>query len=359
VILSFQDALKKFGGIEIMGNPGQTPEEVTSFAGGNDNPLAAQTIQSLTTLTTALKPRGYIADAMLPPLMVPKAQGYVWQAGDEYFKLPAANTANGYTWAPGTDFAEDGRDWSRTSYKCIPYALQSPVDRYTADQDDDPIRRAEGNAMWARHQMISLREYLVASVLNNTTTFASVTLTGEDQWFDGTDEGTTSDPNDDIWTACQTILDAGGTPTHVAMSLEVAKRLLDHSTMQAKWADTNQPGTPQLQWVLDSIMPADLSEQGVRLTGHIGSARYETAGEGVTSSRNYIWGNDVVVVGNIPSPGIDVSTVGFNMVQQGWSGKVEQFYSNERSANIIRVWECMVPKVLSTSCGYVIENVIT
>lgn len=356
MIRSYEEALRAFGGIEIMGDA--LPEEPVHFAGGTDNPLAAQTIETLTNLTTALKPRGYIADKMLPPLSQTKMQGNVWQAGNEFFRLPESNTPIAYKWAPGNNFAEGGRDWSRTAYKMTPYALQTPIDRLTADQDDEAINRAAGNASWSRGQMISLREYLVAAALNNTSTFTSVTLTNEDQWFDGTDEGTTSDPEDDIWTGCQTILDAGGTPTDVGMSLETAKRLTSHSSFRAEWRDTNQAGTPTLQWVLDTILPPDLTEQGVRLMGHISSARYETAGEGVTSSREYIWGNDVVIVGTTPSPGMDISTVGFNLTLQGWSGRVEQYFSNERSANILRVWEVMQPKILQTEAGYVIENAI-
>lgn len=357
-----QDAMRQYGGIQRMGRPGEAPEDLVRFTaqsgGGNGNPLAAQTIETLTNLSLALKPRGFIADAMLPPMMVPKAQGYYWSAGTEWFKIPNSNTTTGYDWAPGNQFAEDGVDFSRASYALVPYALQVPTDRYTADQDDESIQRAQTNAMWARTQMLLLRESLVAAAVNNTSTFTSVTLSGENQWFDGTDEGTTSDPNDDIWTGCQNIIDAGGMPTDISMSLETAKRLVDHSQNVAEWRDTNQPGTPTVQWVMDKVMPPDLTEQGVRLRAHVGSAQYETAGEGVTSSRSYIWGNDVCIVANAP-PGNGVATVGFNLVQKGWSGKVEQFYSNERSANIFRIWEVMQAKIMNTSCGYVIENAIS
>ena len=89
---------------------------------------------------------------------------------------------------------------------------------------------------------------------------------------------------------------------------------------------------------------------------HVAQAMYDTAAEGLAPSMSNFWG-DIAFVGWKPSsPGLKTPSCGYMF--QSKAPRVRTWVDEERNAKAIEVEMKLVPKVVASLTGYLINNAV-
>lgn len=294
----------------------------------------------LTNLSVDYKNMEYIADAILPQVPVQNESDVYYVYGAD-FRLPEtlrANKAyaNMSTWEASTgsysleehsqkDVISD-RDYNNADSE-----LQ--IERYTMERLIDKI--------------LLRKEYETQKLLFTTTTFSNnTTLTTATSWKYNT---TTSAPIQNMLSATSYIVQNSGKKANKAiMSIAVRDALKENPNVYGR-----------IQYTQRAILTEELLASIFDLEQVlVGSAVYDTAKEGDTSSNSGIWGDDCLV-GYFKAVSLKDATAAVNLFQRSFGSpyRVKKWRDEAIEGNYIEVQSMYKPKAIATTCGYLFKSV--
>jgi len=145
-----------------------------------------------------------------------------------------------------------------------------------AEGNGNDLRRAK-TAMLMKHTAI-VRERVLAALVFNATTFSGYTAAVGTQW-----DAAGSDPTADAMIAQDsTLTNAGFKPNTAIIGYEVYKALRTNDRILELWSRTGNTGGI----IPDDALAAALDVQNLI----VGTASSNTAAEGLTESKSFIWG---------------------------------------------------------------------
>ena len=92
----------------------------------------------------------------------------------------------------------------------------------------------------------------------------------------------------------------------------------------------------------------------------VGKAIYDTAKEGQTASKSYVWGKHFLLAYVAPSPGRKRPSLGYTF----WAPtkgmlRIAEIYRDETiTSDVMRVHEERLEKIVHVNCGYLMVNAV-
>lgn len=286
----------------------------------------------------------YKAEDVMPSIMVGKDSGKIVNYDKSHLRREntavsnAGGTASLYQIGFGTDI----------TYSTKARAIEAIITKDDLEENDSPVN-AERDMMSALTEIMAVdREYRVATLLLNTSTFTSVTLSGTSQWSDTTN----STPFVNLQTAIVAVRDAFGyKPNIICLDWEVALKLVAHPDIR----ESQLVGTGPLK--REAVRSVLSDWFGLRFV--IGEAMYNTSLENATASLSKTWADDVFIGFIDPKPSRYSQTCAATF--QRSPGQIVRKYPYDRVPNAyyMQVWDFgKDEKILDANGGYVIENAI-
>jgi len=220
------------------------------------------------------EPDIFIADQLSPHVRVNKQADYYYIFGREHFDVISAVRR------PGTTPVEVEHTVSTDQFVCQEYSMREKVTQEEKENADNPLEPEADAARYVSERLRLSREYRIAAQLTDANNYQSgmkVTLTDDDQW----NEGTSSDPIDDIQTAIDAVAAQGKQANTMFMGYEVWSTLKHHPDLIARLTSS------KTRIVTTDLLKAIWEEIDQVL---IGSALYNSAAEGQDQTLGYVWG---------------------------------------------------------------------
>lgn len=286
----------------------------------------------------------YVNKTVMPSIPVIQDSGKIVAYDKSHLRRENTRVSNKGSTAPIFEigFLDD------VTYSTKAYAIEAIITQHDLTQHDNPVN-AERDMMAALTEIMEVdAEYRVATLLLNTSTFTSATLSGTSQWSDYTN----SDPLANITTGVVAVRDAFGMkPNVIAMDWEPALKLVAHPDIKESRLVGNGP-------LRRDAIKSVLSDW-FGLNFIIGEAMYNSALEGATATLVKTWGDDVFIGFINPKPGLYSQTCAATFDLK--PGRVVRKYPYDKIPNayFIQIWDFgKNEKVIDANGGYVIENVI-
>lgn len=286
----------------------------------------------------------YKANDAMPTLPVKKDSGKIVKYDKAHLRRENTAVSN----AGGTaSLYQIGFDTDIT-YSTKARAIEAIITSDDLTQNDSPVD-AERDIVKALTEVMAVdREYRVATLLLNTSTFTTATLSGTSQWSDTTN----STPFVNLQTAIVAVRDAFGYPPNIMiMDWEPALKLVAHPNIR----ESQLVGTGPLQRKKIESVLSDWF--GLKFV--VGMAMYNTALQNATASLSKTWADDVFIGYIDPNPGRYSQTCAATF--QLKPGQIVRKYPYDRIPNAyyVQIWDYgKDEKVLDANGGYIIENVI-
>ena len=240
-------------------------------------------------------------------------------------------------------------EWAPTkeTYSTEEHGLEQPIDDKERRDADSPLDLDRDDTEILTNLVLLSWEYEVATAITTAASYASghsETLSGTAQWSDFAG----SDPFTDIDDGIEVQHKATGQVSNTFWcGKEVWKILRRHPDLLARLEDDRiKVLTPELFTVLFDEIDQVL----------IGTAIRETAKEGATSSRAYIWGKDAGLAFVEPAPGLKKQTLAYQFVAEDI--KVVRYRSEEIKSDVIRVQRESGLKFVANQCGYIFKAAV-
>jgi hypothetical protein len=284
-------------------------------------------------------PRGYLADAILPPVPVVKESAIFWVYDKTNFDIPESKRA------PRSDYAKI--DWTVTqdTYLAEEYGLEGEIDDEERENASAPLDLDIDTTEIITDMILNNREKRVADLVMSTGTITqNVTLTGTNQW---SDYSGTSDPATNVKTARTTIFDATGyVPNKMLMGYKVFEALKLHPDIldRIKYSE---------RAVITPAILAALFEVDEIL---IGGVLRKTSKEGQAVALADVWGKDCLLFYSEPRPALRRASFGYQMRQKNL--RVFRYREDRRNTDVIRVTEKQDEKIVATALGYLIKAAV-
>jgi hypothetical protein len=299
----------------------------------------------LTNLSLGLTFEGmYVNKMVMPSIPVIQDSGKIVAYDKSHLRRNNTRVSNKGSVAP---MFEHGFDTDVT-YSTKAYAIEALITQHDLTQHDNPVS-AERDIMKALTELMEVdAEYRAATLLLNTSTFTSATLSGTSQWSDYTN----SDPLANITTAVVAVRDAlGRKPNIICLDWEPALKLVAHPDIK----ESQLVGSGPLQRAKIQSVLSDWF--GLKFV--VGEAMYNSALEGATATLAATWGDDVFIGYINPNPGLYSQTCAATFDLK--PGRVVRKYPYDKAPNayFVQIWDFgKDEKVIDSNGGYVIENVI-
>lgn len=289
----------------------------------------------------------YIAEKVFPSIPVKFQAGKHYVYGQERFRLERSGRGAGANSNEVKHTISSGNP-----YYCEDHALREFVpdeDRDNAVEGFDPYMDA--TELVTELLMID-REKELADLLTSTSVLTqNTTLSGTDQWSDYTN----SDPFDDIETGISTIHGALGIDaTHMIIGRQVWDKLKHHPDLLER-----------VKYSQKAVLTVELFASIIGVPAEnimIAGASYNSADEGQTDSRSYIWGKDVVIYYRPQTVAPKIMTLGLNYVWQGKTMQVERLRGSDeedRKGTYIRGGNWYYDQnVVAAAAGYLIKAAV-
>jgi hypothetical protein len=286
----------------------------------------------------------YVNKTVMPSIPVIQDSGKIIAYDKSHLRRENTRVSNKGSTAPVFEIGFD----TDVTYSTKPYAIEAMITQHDLTQHDNPVD-AKRDVTKALTELMEVdAEYRVATLLLNTGTFTTATLSGTSQWSDYTN----SDPLANITTGVVAVRDAFGMkPNVIAMDWEPSIKLVAHPDIK----ESRLVGSGPLQRAKVESVLSDWF--GLRFI--VGEAMYNSALEGATATLAKTWGDDVFIGYINPKPGLYSQTCAATFDLK--PGRVVREYPNDRIPNssFIQIWDFgKDEKVIDANGGYVIENVI-
>jgi hypothetical protein len=279
-----------------------------------------------------------IADQVFPRVKVLKeSDKYFTYTRD--FRIPRTYRAIGSE--------SNAIDWniSTDSYFCEEYALHDDVFDRIRKNADTPLNLDVDTTETITDALIRDREKRVADIAFSTGSITTNSaLTGSDQWSDYAG----SDPLGDLETAMLAVKQASGrVPNTVVLGEQVMSKLRNHPDLLER-----------IKYTQKGVVTADLLAS--LLPGNprvlVGDLMYDSSQEGDSESLGYIWGKKALVAYVEASPGLRKMSLGYQFYSQDRT--TSKWREDKIKADRIEVSEVSDEKLVSASCGYLLDTVV-
>lgn len=262
----------------------------------------------------ALDQEDLIADKAMPPCLVEKASDYYWVHDvDDLFEIPQQTVV-----APGANVPEISPRQSLTQFVTVPRAMATFLPTEVEGNGDAALILAQRYMQLPMTKLLIQREYRVATTLQTAASYAAdnkITLAIGARW----NGGGTSDPVKDLLQ----LIDAS-----------LAKVTGIYMSQRTYNAFVQNPGVQKYFTFKDSAKAKPDPKQAADLSAIlslppivVGSQKYKNP---TTGLREYIWGNDVVLLHHpkqLPAIGVPVAACTFRFsggLQSGLNGQLSK-----------------------------------
>jgi len=299
----------------------------------------------LTEISVAYTNADFIADQILPRV-------YVEKQSDKYWVFPGSFDVVDDRVRPGGIAREIEWELSTDNYFCEGHAMRGAVyDRQRLNVDeglDLDIATAE-NVM---AQILRNREYAAAQLVFNENTYDAAlrtTLSGTAQWSNYAN----SDPISDIQAGKKAVAQAIGIePNTLVLGYEVWVTLRKHTGLMTLYDSQRK-----------RLLTIDMMRELFEIPNIVvGKAMYNTAPQGKTVTRGFIWGKHAALLYVPDRPAQKTPAFGYTFVWNGVNGVngiVTYKYRNEdRHADIIENEFYYDHKIVVQKAGYFIEDAV-
>lgn len=299
----------------------------------------------LTNVAIGYKNERFIADMVMPPLMVAKQSGkhFVYDRGR--FRINDTERGSGSNSNEVTLSLTTGNP-----YFCEDHALR----QFVADEDVDNAITPTSPFVDATENVADMLrtgyEKTIADFVTNTSNLTSnTTLSGTDQWSDYNN----SDPFDDFETGMQTIhSNIGVNPNTLILGKQVWDKLKHHPDLLER-----------VKYSQRGVITTDLLANLIGIERVlIGGAFYTSSDEGQTEATSYIWGKDAVLAYVAPRIAPKMITLGFTYTWNGKTMKVERQRGSDeedRKGTYVRAGDWYYDdKLVAAEAGYLIKNAV-
>lgn len=299
----------------------------------------------LTNVALGYFPKKFICESILPEVKSAQYTGSLGSYGTAHLRIVNSKIAG-----KGKYRQVDGFATSTQTYSIKGHGLSDIV----TDEDYRNVLlpfKAESDKVMALQTMLYLeKEKALADVLGDTAELTqNVTLAGNDQFndylnSDPLDVG--SDARAAIYAGC------GEIPNTVIMSWLVWDKLRFHpAILNALGFKDNRPGGLQ-----EAELASALGVQKV----FIGSAMYESAQEGQTSSLASVWGKNLIFAVVPDSAQVGQVSLGYTMRLDGSSPRkvYKQSLFNPPNSTEVLVEDSYEQLIAQASAAYLVKNAI-
>jgi len=262
----------------------------------------------------ALDQEDLIADKAMPPCLVEKASDYYWVHDvDDLFEIPQQTVV-----APGANVPEISPRQSLTQFVTVPRAMATFLPTEVEGNGDAALILAQRYMQLPMTKLLIQREYRVATTLQTAASYAAdnkITLAIGARW----NGGGSSDPVKDLLQ----LIDAS-----------LAKVTGIYMSQRTYNAFVQNPGVQKYFTFKDSAKAKPDPKQAADLSAIlslppivVGSQKYKNP---TTGLREYIWGNDVVLLHHpkqLPAIGVPVAACTFRFsggLQSGLNGQLSR-----------------------------------
>jgi hypothetical protein len=242
--------------------------------------LKAQVDKLLSGVSQAYIPQNFICDQILPGISVKQKSGLLGTYGTNHLRVE--NTIAG---GRGAYRRVEVRSYSSTSYLVDTHGLEDIVTEDDYDNVEDPFDAESDTVMGLTTLQYIRKEKAIADTINSTSIITQyTTLSGTSQFSDYLN----SDPISIFSTGRVAVKDGCGMfPNTAIMSDLVFEKLRFHpQILDALGYKQARPGGLTLPELASAMMVDKIL---------VGSAMYESADEGQTSSLANIWGKHIVL----------------------------------------------------------------
>lgn len=292
---------------------------------------------ALTGISIAYKNANYIADRVFPvvPVQYLSNKFFIFTKAD-WFRDDAAIRA------PGTYAQEVDYGITTGTYTCLEYAVAKRVPDEVVMNADTPLRPLQEATAYVTDKLLLRTEIDVAADAFGTGW--STSATPGTLWSNDT-----ADPIGDVNTAVDTVVSGiGRAPNRGAIGRGLWRHVTKHPDMIDRIKGAAGPGQPA---VLTKAAIAALFELEEIL---VGDAVKDTAAEGATASRAYVWGNHMLVAYVSPTPAIMIPSAGYMFSFK--TRQVNRYRDDRAHTDIIEALASWDSNLTATDAGYLIKS---
>lgn len=299
----------------------------------------------LTGVSSAYVPKGFISEMVLPTIQSMQYTGLLGKYGTSHLRIE--NSVKG---GRGKYRQVETRVYSTTSYVIEGHGLEGFCSKEDYANVYEPFDAERDETLGLSTVLWLEKEKALADSLNSTSILTqNTTLSGTGQFNDYGN----SDPIGVFNTARSTILNATGMMPNLAiMDVQVWNTLRFHPQMLDalgyKWA---RPGGLQ-EDEMAKAMGVD--------TVLFGSARYESAKEGQSSSLSSVWGKSVIFAVAPDKPEVMQKSIGYLVRPVGSQPRkvYKQSNFNPPGSTAVLVEDEYDMLISDAACGYLVAAAI-
>lgn len=299
----------------------------------------------LTGVSSAYVPKGFICEQVLASIKSKQYSGLLGKYGTNHLRIE--NSVKG---GRGKYRQVETRVYSTSAYLIEGHGLEGFISKEDYANVEDPFDAERDEVMGISTSLWLEKEKALADTLNSTSVLTNnVTLSGTAQFNDFAN----SDILGQVTTATGTILNAVGVLPNLAIMdiyvwniIKFHPQLLD--ALGFKW---DRPGG-----LKEDEMARALGVDQVLF----GSARYESANEGQTSSLASVWGKSIIFAVAPPKAEILQKSIGYLVSPIG--GQPRKVYKetnfNPPGSTKVLVEDEYDMLISDPLCGYLIANAV-
>lgn len=299
----------------------------------------------------------YVGEALFPVVNVVKQSDKYYQFGREGWRPEIEDGVDNSLRAPGTVATEvPGMTVSTDTYFAQERSLQIAITDEEVVNADTPLAPRSDGTKLVTDQLMVAKELQIKTLVTTVGNYAStnrVTLSGTDQWSDYAN----SAPKTDVKTGRDAVHARIFKPLNwMVIPYEVMSQLEDHTNIieRIKYSERGI--------LTQDIIAAFFGVDNIMVPG----SGFNSANPGQAEAIGYIWGKDVVMGWNPPSPGMKVPAFGyeFNWSYGGQRRQVTRWREEARKSDIVRVGHRYDLKLIAVDgsgdsiAGYLIKDAV-
>lgn len=296
--------------------------------------------QALTNISIAYKNENYIGAKVFPAVQVQHQSNkyFIYTKADWYRDEAAVR-------APGTRAQRVDYNISTSNYVCFEWAVSKAVPDEVIMNADAPLRPLAEATEYVTDKLLLRQEKDIADTAFASNVWAA-SATPEVVWSNNL-----SNPIGDVNTAVDTVVQAiGRKPNKGVTGRNVWRYLIQHPDILDRIRGGATTGTPA---IVNMNLLAALFELDEIL---VGDAVIDSALEGQTASRSYVWGNNFLVAYVAPTPALMTPSAGYTFT---WlQRQVNRYREAEEHTDVIEALANWDNRVVATDAGYFLKTVV-
>jgi len=301
--------------------------------------------QRLTTVAQAITNEDFISDKIFPIVKVAKPSGNIAQLSNDHLRIFDGRRSNQdvdphmVEWGIGDDL----------TYKIQHYDYDFTITDLMYDEFELPFQAQANGTMFLKNIELMRKEANSAEMLSNASVLTN-TATPSTLW-----DVASSDPLGDMETAAEAIrAKIGRRPNYAITNSAVISKLKNHPDFLARISGVQKNfSTADVIDIIKNFL--NIKEV------YVGSAIYESAIEGQTSSRGDLWQDDFLLYWKPNTGSLWVPSFGYRFeisssnVKQG----IFKYRNPNETGDVIRNLFAYQDKILDVNSAYLLDQVIS